>query len=168
MVAISPYIKKLRAKIGTDVILMPGVAGVVINPEGYLLLHRRSDNGMWWLPGGALEPGEEPADAVVREVYEETGVKVIPERLSCILAGEDHFVVYPNGDQAAILSMTFLCRPIGGDPRIDGDESLEVRYFPIDALPPLAPRILHRIQVTLRNEPVTLFRFNDPLAQLEK
>ena len=47
--------------------------GIVFDPRGNLLLHRRADNGRWALPGGAIETGETAAEAVVREVGEETG-----------------------------------------------------------------------------------------------
>lgn len=156
---ISEYIRAIRAKIGTDMLFMPGVAGVVINEAGEILLQRRSDNGQWGLPGGAIDPGEEPADAVVREVFEETGVQVIPERLVGIYSGPDFYMRYPNGDEAMILSVAFACRPIAGEPRVNDDESLEVRYFPPDALPPLIDRNVLRIRQALAGDIRTDFRF---------
>src|SRR4051794_6548379 len=132
---VSDYIKGLRAKVGTEMILMIGVTGVVINEVGEVLLQRRADNGQWGIPGGALDPGEEPADAVVREVWEETGVMVVPERIVGIYSGPDHLVYYPNGDETMILSVVFACRPVGGEPCVHDDESLEVRYFSTDTLP---------------------------------
>jgi 8-oxo-dGTP pyrophosphatase MutT (NUDIX family) len=96
-VAISPYQRDL----------------VIVNPAGQVLLQRRSDDGEWGLPGGALEPGEEPAEALVREIREETALEVVPERIVGVYAGPDFFVRYPNGDEAAILSIT-LRMPSGG------------------------------------------------------
>src|SRR3954465_13858185 len=97
---ISNYLRNLRDKVGNTRLFLVGVTGVVINEAGEILLHLRSDNGQWSLPGGALEPGEEPADAVVREIWEETGVKVVPERIVNVSSGADHVVQYPNGDEA--------------------------------------------------------------------
>jgi 8-oxo-dGTP diphosphatase len=156
---ISDYIRALREKIGTSLLLYPGVAGVVINAKGEVLLQRRSDNGQWGLPGGAIDPGEEPAEAVVREVWEETGVLVHPERISGVYSGPDFYVRYPNGDEAMIISVTFVCRPISGEPRVNDDESLEVRYFSANSLPPMLERNRLRIQQSLKNEPLCHFRF---------
>ena len=78
---ISDYLHDLRAKIGHDLLLTPGVAAVILNDAGHVLLQRRSDDGEWGLPGGAMEPGEEPAESLVREVREETALEVVPERI---------------------------------------------------------------------------------------
>ncbi len=158
----SDYIRTMRARIGTDLLFVCGATAVVVNDAGEILLHRRSDNGRWWLPGGAIDPGEEPADAVVREVWEETGVKVIPERIVGVYAGPEQFSQYPNGDQIAVLSVTFACRPVGGEARVHDDESLEVRYFPQDALPELTPRNRLRIEHALRNDPRAQFILRPP------
>ena len=91
-----------------------------------MLLQRRSDDGEWGLPGGAMEPGEEPAESLVREVREETALEVVPERIVGVYSGPDFRVSYANGDQAMIVSITFACRSLGGEPRINDDESLEL------------------------------------------
>ncbi|HLV33787.1 MAG TPA: NUDIX domain-containing protein [Spirillospora sp.] len=129
------YIRRLRAKIGHDLLMIPGAAAIVANEAGEVLLHRRGDNGLWSLPGGVIEPGEEPAEAVIREVYEETGLHVLPERIVGIYGGQSNMSEYPNGDKAAFISVTFKCRVVGGSLRIDGDESLELRYFDWRNLP---------------------------------
>jgi 8-oxo-dGTP pyrophosphatase MutT (NUDIX family) len=154
---ISPYMRDLRAKIGHDVLLQPGVAAVIIDAAGHVLLQRRSDDGQWGLPGGAMEPGEEPAQTLVREIREETALEVVPERIVGVYGGPDFRVRYPNGDEAAILSITFACRPIAGEARVNDDESLEIRYFPPDALPPMAPRHRMRIADALRHDPRARF-----------
>ena len=155
---ISPYMRDLRAKIGHAVLLQPGVAAVIIDAAGRVLLQRRSDDGQWGLPGGAMEPGEEPAETLVREIREETALEVVPERIVGVYGGPDFRVRYPNGDEAAILSITFACRPVAGEARVNDDESLEIRYFPPDALHSLAPRHRMRIEDALRNDPRARFR----------
>jgi 8-oxo-dGTP diphosphatase len=159
---ISDYIRAIRGKIGTDLLVSPGVAAVVINAQGEVLLQRRSDNGEWGLPGGALDPGEEPADTAAREVLEETGVEVVPERLVGVYSGPDHHFFYPNGDEVVVVSMVFACRPVSGQPRVNDDESFEVRYFAPDALPPMSERHLMRIRHALRNEDRAYFRRGRP------
>lgn len=63
--SISSYLSNLRAKIGPALVLMPGVAGIVRDVEGRVLLQRRTDNGEWSLPAGSVDPGEEPAQRTV-------------------------------------------------------------------------------------------------------
>ena len=155
---ISDYLRNLRAKIGHDVLLTPGVAAVIINDRGEVLLQRRSDDGRWGLPGGAMEPGEEPAETLVREVLEETALEVVPERIVGVYSGPDFRVRYDNGDEAMIVSITFACRPGSGEPRVNDDESLEIRYFASDALPPMEPRHHLRIADALRHDPRARFR----------
>ena len=121
--AISPYVTRLRAHVGHDLLLLPGVSAVVRNAGGQVLLARRSDNGCWSLPAGIIDPGEQPSDAVLREVFEETGIEVEIERVGGVAT---HPVVYPNGDRCEYLNVWFRCRAVGGRPRADNDESLDV------------------------------------------
>jgi 8-oxo-dGTP pyrophosphatase MutT (NUDIX family) len=154
----SPYVRDLRAKIGRALVLQPGVAAVIVNAAGQVLLQRRSDDGQWGLPGGAMEPGEEPAETLVREIREETALEVVPERIVGVYSGADFRVRYANGDEAMIVSITFACRPVAGEPRVNDDESLEIRYFAPDALPAMARRHHLRIDDALRNDPRARFR----------
>lgn len=155
----SEYFHALRERVGSDLLMLCGASGVVINAQGEVLLQLRSDNGNWGLPGGALDPGEQPADAVVREILEETGVQVLPERLTGVYSGPDMFFSYPDGNQVAVTSICFRCRPIGGEPKVNDDESLEVRYFPLDQLPE-GLNHLHRqrIEHALKDSPVAFFQ----------
>lgn len=138
------FLVGIRAMVGRELLFMIGVSGVVVDDDGRVLLHLRADDGRWSTPGGIVEPGEQPADALVREVEEETGVQVVPERISSVRTEEP--ITYPNGDRAQFLDVAFRCRPIGGEPRPDGDESLDVRWFSPDALPDLPRRIRERLR----------------------
>lgn len=131
---LSDHLKQLRARIGHDLLLLPGVAALVFNEAGEVLLGKRSDNGKWAVIGGVVDPGEEPAAACKREVLEETGVEVAIERVSGVYLSPE--ITYPNGDVAQYIITAFRCRPIGGEPYVADEESLEVRYFPLNALPP--------------------------------
>ena len=87
------FILKLRAKIGHEALWIPGARAVVFDDAGRVLLGQRADNGQWGLITGILEPGEEPAPGMLREVLEETGVVAAAERLVSVDAvGPDHAI----------------------------------------------------------------------------
>lgn len=142
---ISPYIKDLRDVIGHRPLLLPGVTAVVLGDEGRVLMGERSDNHKWSLIAGVMDPGEQPAETVVREVYEETAVHVVPERIVGVLTQPT--ITYPNGDICDYLDITFRCRAIGGEARVNDDESLAVGWFALDALPPIDELTRHRIEL---------------------
>lgn len=125
----------LRAKIGHAPLPLAGVIAVVLDRRGRVLLVRRSDTGEWALTTGCLEPGEQPAAGVVREVREETGVDVAVERLLSVEALD--LSVAPNGDQVYWLAVGVRCRPVGGDAHVNDDESVEVGWFDPAAVPAL-------------------------------
>src|SRR5215204_2791562 len=95
--AVSDYIRTLREKMGHDLLFLPAVSAIVINDRGEVLLHRSSDDGKWYTIGGAIDPGEDAADAAVREAREETGLLVVPERIIGVYTSPE--IVYPNGDR---------------------------------------------------------------------
>ncbi len=148
---LSSYIKKLRTHIGHDLLLLPAVSAMIFNERRELLLHQASDDRRWYLIGGAIDPGENPADACVREVREETGLIVVPQRLIGVYTSPE--VVYPNGDRCIYVGTTFRCRVTGGELRVADDESLDVRYFPLDALPELRADQLERVEHALVEGP---------------
>ena len=130
---ISDYLSGLRSRIGHDLVLVAGATALVLDDDDRLLVQLRSDNGEWGLPGGVLDPGEAPAQAAVREAYEETGLVVRPERLAGVVG--PHRIVYPNGDQVEVTTSAFVCRVIGGRlGSLDG-ESAELRFVSLDDLP---------------------------------
>ena len=161
---ISAYIANIRAKIGHDLLLLPGVTAVVVNDRDEILLQLRRDTETWAPPSGGVEPGETAADTAIREVFEETGVSVEPERVVAVLSGSDYVVTYPNGDQMATVTTVFRCRlSDAAAPRVNDDESLDIRYFPRDALPEnMLPRHKRIIALALTDE--TLPYFDPPSA----
>ncbi|MEZ0066416.1 8-oxo-dGTP pyrophosphatase MutT (NUDIX family) [Streptacidiphilus sp. MAP12-20] len=145
------FIRELRAHIGTRPLWMSGINAVILDDDGRVLLTRRADGGRWALLGGIVEPGEQPADTAVREAWEEAGVHVVPERL--VSVSVDPPVVHANGDHAQYLALTFRCRLVGGEARVNDDESLEVGWFALDRLPAgLRPVELERLQHALADE----------------
>jgi len=155
--SMSPYVADLRARLGQGLLLLPAVCGLVFNDRGEILLHRRSDTGRWSLLGGILEPGEHPADAVVREVFEETAVRIVPDRLVGVYLTPE--VRYSNGDLAQYVVTTFECIPRAEDvPRVNDDESLDVDYFPLAALPELSPSHVERLGHAIEEHESAYFR----------
>lgn len=92
------YVSYIREMVGQKPIILTGTAVVLRNAIGHVLLHKRTDNGMWGLPGGMLEMGESLEDAAVREVFEEVGISVDAPRLLGVVSGPECLYHYPNGD----------------------------------------------------------------------
>ena len=143
-VAIPDFITDLRSRIGTDLLWLAGVTAVVHRPgqstgadagvaRDDVLLVRRADNG-WWTPvTGVIDPGEEPADAAVREVLEEAGVVAVAERIAWLHVLPP--MTYENGDRAQYLDITIRCRWVSGDPYPVDGENTDARWYPVDQLP---------------------------------
>lgn len=124
----------LRAPIFSRPTPFSGGDGAVIDAEGRLLLIRRADNGLWAMPGGALEVGETPAEGVLREVWEETGVRAEATALVGVFDSRRCGSVTRH----QLYHFVFLCRPSGeaATMPIHAHESLERGWFAEDALPP--------------------------------
>lgn len=144
---IPPYIQRMHDLLGTDILLMmPAATALIFDEQARILLQRRSDNGLWGVVGGSLDPGEHPADAMVREAYEETGLRVVPERVTGVYGGLENIISYPNGDRTAYIAVAFKARVVGGQLDPQDDESLELRYFDVDDLPQSLPA-RHRVRI---------------------
>jgi ADP-ribose pyrophosphatase YjhB (NUDIX family) len=109
--------------------LVPGASAVVADGDGRIVLLRRSDNGRWALPGGVMNIGESIAHAVAREVCEETGLQVEPERIVGIYSDPGHVFAFDDGEVRQQFSICFACRLVGGEIR-PSSESTDVRFFP--------------------------------------
>jgi ADP-ribose pyrophosphatase YjhB (NUDIX family) len=125
---ISPYIRELRERVGTMRLLLPSVSAHVFDADGRMLLVRQH-GGLWSTPGGLVEPDELPADAVVRETWEETGLHVRPERVVGVFGGPDFVIRYPHGDEAQYVIAAFSCAVVGGALRPDLDEIDDARFW---------------------------------------
>jgi ADP-ribose pyrophosphatase YjhB (NUDIX family) len=134
-VGVPEFVVALRSKVGHEPLPLAGVIAVVFDARGRVLMVRRSDTGAWALTTGCLEPGEQPADGAVREVFEETGVEVAVERLLAVEALDRS--VGPNGDQVWWLTVGLRCRAVRGEARVNDDESVEVGWFEPAAVPSL-------------------------------
>jgi len=168
---VPPFIVELRRLVGTRQLWLPAVTAVVLRGGagdgpgggecggecgGEVLLTRRVDNGAWSPVTGILDPGEEPAVGAARETLEETGVEVSVDRL--VSVGVTPPVVHAGGDRAIYLDLTFACSHVAGEARVADDENLEVRWWPLDDLPPMDHWLRQRIDDVLAGETATRYR----------
>jgi 8-oxo-dGTP pyrophosphatase MutT (NUDIX family) len=94
---VAEYVRRLRGIVGGEELLqIPSVSIALRDSDGRILLARHAEGGVWLLPGGAIEPAEIPADAAVREMFEETGVLVQLTGLVGVFGGPEFVVHYRN------------------------------------------------------------------------
>ena len=134
---ISDYYRRLREKIGTQRIFSPSVVAVIPDAEGRVLFVQGTGEDSWGLPAGAIELGETPAEAVMREVFEETGLRVVPTQVLAVFGGSAFRYTYPDGNQVEYTITVFSCKIQGGllEP-VDGEVQAFHWFDPI-ALPPM-------------------------------
>jgi 8-oxo-dGTP pyrophosphatase MutT (NUDIX family) len=132
--AMSPYIRRLRDAVGHDLLVLPSVTGIVFDAQDRLLVVEDADTGTWVAPGGFIEPGEHPAETVVRELREELGIEVEPFNILGVFGGDGFEVVYSNGDRTSYVMTLFECRIVRGTPQPDGEELRHVRWVARDEL----------------------------------
>ncbi len=113
--------------------LVPGASAIVVNDQGEVLLHRRSDNSLWALPGGVMDIGESIAEAIMREVREETGLSVRPECIVGVYTDPHHVFAYEDGEVRQEFSICFACAITGGQLKPSG-ESTEIGFFPANRI----------------------------------
>ena len=118
--------------------IQTGSSIVVRNELGQILLQQRSDNGKWGLPGGCQDLGENLKTTAIRELYEETGIKVNEEDITLIdtLSGKSRKRMYPNGDIVYNNTSLYLVDVNSKDIHINIDsESIKLEFFDINKLP---------------------------------
>jgi ADP-ribose pyrophosphatase YjhB (NUDIX family) len=129
------------------------VRGVVFRGDQILMV-RETIDGNWSLPGGWADVGLTPSEVAIKEVREESGLVVVPERLLAVLDKKRHN--HPP-DMFHIYKIFILCRETGGELK-GGMETSETGFFGPDKFPPLSvPRITTE-QISLMYE-----YKNDPL-----
>ena len=109
------------------------VRGAVVR-EGRILLVKEAQDGRWCMPGGWADVGQAPSRMIVREVEEESGLRVRPVRVVGV------YDANRGGRPLAMFhayKLVALCEDLGGEPR-PSHETLEVAFFDFDELPPLS------------------------------
>ncbi|MFC4456445.1 NUDIX domain-containing protein [Deinococcus sonorensis] len=150
------YLGELRRRVGSRPLFSVGVSVVLQDAQGRLLLQRRSDTGLWGLPGGGVEPGESFLQGAARELEEETGLTGLPLRPWRSISGAAFRHRYPHGDVTYLVGLAFrgtltpahFARATLGS---DG-ETLELQVSDLDRLPPLNGAIERHVLRVLRAE----------------
>lgn len=137
--------------------LRPTVFAAVRDGGGAILLVRRADTLNWELPGGKVEVGESASQAVVREVGEESGVRIRVLGLSGVYTDPGHVMAYFSGEVRQQFALCFHALPLSGRPRPDDDETIDAGWYDpadlaeLDIHPSVRLRVDHAI-----NEPDTV------------
>ena len=132
--SMSPHVWHLRAAVGSALLVLPSVTGIIFDDRDRILLVCQAESGLWSAPGGAVDPDETPADAVVREVWEETGLYTAPVHILGVYGGPSCLVTYPNGDRTAYVMTVFECAVRGGALRAVSDETTAAAFVGVDEL----------------------------------
>jgi 8-oxo-dGTP diphosphatase len=147
---------ELRRLVGKRPLFSIGVSIVLLDEQGRWLLQRRSDSGLWGLPGGGVEPGETFEQAAARELYEETGLTGVALTRMGSVSGPEMRHVYPHGDEVYLVGMAFrgsLSAAKFAEATLGTDgETLELAFFDLNALPTLNDNIERYFARCLRAE----------------
>lgn len=129
------YIQWIRSKVGHKKIIMAFAGGCIFNEKGEVLLQKRGNSNKWGFPGGAIEIGETPQMAAIREAKEETGLDVEVGRIIGVYTDLD--IRYASGDEAQSIVIAYELIPVGGTLYCDQVETTELRYFSKEEKPEL-------------------------------
>lgn len=111
--------------------LVPSVNVVVVNGAGEILLIRRTDNGNWALPGGAIDVGESLPQAGIRETLEETGIECQITGLSGIYSDPGHVILYTSDGEVRQEFSIVLTAELAGGKLAVSSETSAVRWVPV-------------------------------------
>jgi 8-oxo-dGTP pyrophosphatase MutT (NUDIX family)/ribosomal protein S18 acetylase RimI-like enzyme len=138
--SMSDYIKEIRGLIGSRPFILVGSAVLNFNKEYEVLLQLRTDTGRWGIPGGAMEPGESFEETARRELFEETGLRLNRMKFLNVVAGQDYYFQYPNGDEIYNAIALYACQDWEGELQMNDGEREDLRFFPLNDLPSLTER----------------------------
>jgi ADP-ribose pyrophosphatase YjhB (NUDIX family) len=127
--------------------LVPAVNVAVTNEASEILLIRRTDNGNWALPGGAVDLGETVGQAAVRETLEETGIECVITGIVGIYSDPRHVILYTsNGEVRQEFSIVLTARALSGRPT-PSSESSQVSWIAASAVAAYAMDRSMRIRI---------------------
>ncbi|MBE1876608.1 NUDIX hydrolase [Myceligenerans pegani] len=126
--------------------IVPAVSVIARDESGRVLLIHRTDNDLWSIPGGAMEPGESVRQAAVRETREETGYDVDVTGLVGVYTDPRHVIAYSDGEVRSQFSICVTATVTGGQARTSS-ESSEVVWQPVGQLDELAIHPTNRLRI---------------------
>jgi 8-oxo-dGTP pyrophosphatase MutT (NUDIX family) len=123
------YVERMRPLVGKEPLVVAAAGVLVWDDRQRVLLQQHSDDQTWSIPGGAVEPGERLEEAARRELREETGL--VAEELTLLSArsGPECFLVYPNGDQCQVISLTYRAESWSGHFDLADPETTDLRFY---------------------------------------
>ncbi|SDJ16018.1 NUDIX hydrolase [Salimicrobium halophilum] len=128
------YIRTMREMIGHETLITVGCGAIIEDERGRILLQKRTDFGVWGVPGGLLEVGETFEEAVRREVKEETGLSMNALDLFGVYSGTKGFAEYENGDKVFSVQIIFKVTDFRGTVE-KNKESHELCFLHKEAIP---------------------------------
>jgi 8-oxo-dGTP pyrophosphatase MutT (NUDIX family) len=129
------YLGQLRALAGQRPLLFVGARAIVRDDDGRVLLIRRSDNGRWALPAGAMELGESITDCGIRELYEETGLRAAALTPYALYTGPAYTFTNLYTHTYQLFMVSFRVDGWAGELRRVTDETTDARFHGPDELP---------------------------------
>lgn len=129
------YINGLRKYVGNQPLLIVGSTVLVMDAHNRLLMMKRSDNGNWGVPGGAMELGETTEETARRELFEETGLEVGELTLFGVFSGKELYYRYPSGEEVYNVSIVYLAHDVHGTVKLFDGEHYDSQYFDLTDLP---------------------------------
>lgn len=147
-------------RIGQEGELRIGSCAVIFDDRHEkILLTRRSDNGLWCLPGGKMEPGESIEECCRREVMEETGLDVELKRLIAIYSNRDQLVVYREGTKVQFVILSFEAQISGGMLGLS-NETTDAGFFTMIEIESMEMHDRHKDRIidALQDLPIPLMR----------
>lgn len=130
------YIQYVRSYIGHKPLILNGTSVIILDKEDKVLLQKRTyPEKNWGLPGGLMELGESIEETGIREVFEETGLKVNSLTLLNVYSGKDYYMKLPNEDEFYLVNSVHYCNDYSGELIIDKNEGTELKFFSLDELP---------------------------------
>jgi len=145
------YVSSIREKIGHDLLILTGANVIILDDNNRVLLQKRK-SGSWGLLGGLLEIGETLEDTAIREVYEESNLKISDLHLVNVFSGPKYHFKLDNADEIYVITSVYYTREFKGELIADNNESLELQFFKLHELPDLEEEYRDYIDYFINSE----------------
>ncbi len=134
-------------RLGKQGQLRLGCTAIIFDENERVLLTRRTDNGQWCLPGGAMDSGESAAEACEREVREETSLHVRVKRFVGVYSDPNQLIIYPDGNKVFVVALSFEAEIIGGE-LVLSNETTDAGFFSMPEMETMPMLGNHKSRVT--------------------